>query len=73
MFLEDIERWLASLPEDKRLQVFQVLSEYLSINELKTVMEEVGKGRDLLSIHRQMGLIRKYQVDLLRIQRLKSL
>jgi len=73
LFLEDIEAWLGSLPEDIRLQVFQVLSEYLSVNELKAVMSEVGKGRDLLEIHRQMGLIRKYQVDLLRIQRFKRL
>ena len=61
------------MPEDSQLQVFQALSEYLSINELKAVMSEVGKGRNLLAIHRQMGLIRKYQVDLLRIQRLMSL
>ncbi len=61
------------MPEDARLQVFQALSEYLSVNELKAVMSEVGKGRDLLAIHRQMGLIRKYQVDLLRIHRLRIL
>ena len=73
MFLEDIEAWLDSLPEEAMLQVFQALSEYLSVNELKTIMTEVGEGRDLLSIHRQMGLIRKYQVDLLRIQHLKGL
>lgn len=73
MFLEDIEAWLDSLPEEAMLQVFQALSEYLSVNELKTIMTEVGEGRDLLSIHRQMGLIRKYQVDLLRIQSLKRL
>lgn len=70
MFIEDIEDWLVSLPEPDRLQVFQALSEYLSVNELKNVMSEVAKGRDLLSIHKQMGLIRKYQVDLLRIYRL---
>lgn len=61
------------MPEDTRLQVFQALSEYLSVNELKAVMSEVGNGRNLLAVHRQMGLIRKYQVDLLRIQRLKGL
>ena len=73
MFTEEIEDWIESLAEGARLQVFQALSEYLSINELKNVMTEVGKGRDLLSIHSQLGLIRKYYVDLLRIQRLRIL
>ena len=73
MFLEDIEAWIDSLPEDSQLQVFQALSEYLSVNELKVIIAEVNRGRDLLSIHRQMGLVRKYYVDLLRIQRLMSL
>ncbi|MCK5201759.1 MAG: hypothetical protein KAR21_25575 [Spirochaetales bacterium] len=70
MFVEEIENWIDSLSEDGRLQVFQALSEYLSVNELKAIMDEVGKGRDLFTIHRQMGLIKKYYVDLLRIQRL---
>lgn len=72
MFTEEIEDWIESLPENARLQVFQALSEYLSVNELKAIMDEVGKGRDLYSIHRQMGLIKKYYVELLRIQRLKQ-
>ena len=72
MFTEEIEDWIDSLTEDARLQVFQALSEYLSVNELKAVMDEVGKGRDLFTVHRQMGLIKKYYVDLLRIQRLRQ-
>ena len=67
MFLEDISAWLNSLSESDQLQVFQTLSEYLSVNELKKVMLELEKGRTLLAIHSQMGLIRKYQVDLIRI------
>ncbi len=73
MFTDDIEVWIDSLKNDDKLQVFQALSEYLSVRELNTVMAEVGKGRDLLSIHRQMGLIKKYYVDLLRIKRLRIL
>jgi hypothetical protein len=69
---EDIEFWLLSLPETDRLKVFQALSEYLSMNELKTVMSELGNGKDLLSIHRQLGLIGKYYVDLLRIRQIKG-
>ena len=67
MFLQDINDWLNSLCESDQLHVFQALSEYLSINELKNVMLELEKGRALLAIHSQMGLIRKYQVDLIRI------
>ena len=67
MDLEDIENWLNSLHISEQLQVFQALSEYLSVNELKNVMLELEKGRTLLAIHSQMGLIRKYQVDLIRI------
>ena len=70
MFTNEIEDWIETLPESSRLQVFQALSEYLSVNELKNVMDEVVKGRNLFTIHRQMGLIKKYYVDLLRIQRL---
>jgi hypothetical protein len=72
LFTEEIEDWIESLPENARLQVFQALSEYLAVNELKAIMDEVGKGRDLYSIHRQLGLIKKYYVDLLRIQRLRQ-
>ena len=67
MDLEDIENWLNSLHISEQLQVFQALSEYLSVNELKNVMLELENGRTLLTIHSQMGLIRKYQVDLIRI------
>ncbi|MCK5154440.1 MAG: hypothetical protein KAQ93_08790 [Spirochaetales bacterium] len=73
MFLEDIDNWLGSLSEPDQLQVFQALSEYLSVNELKNVMLEVSRGRSLLSIHRGLGLVKKYYVDLLRIQRLRIL
>ena len=72
MFTEDIEDWIGLLPEEEQLQVFQALSEYLSVNELKAIMAEVAKGRNLFSIHKQMGLIKKYYVDLLRIQRLRQ-
>ena len=67
MLLEDIEKWLHTLQNSEQLQVFQALSEYLSVNELKNVMLELEKGSNLLTIHTQMGLIRKYQVDLIRI------
>jgi uncharacterized protein YaaR (DUF327 family) len=73
VFIEDIDSWLATLSEADQLQVFQALSEYMSVNELKNVMVEVSRGGDLLSIHRKLGLIRKYYVDLLRIQRLRIL
>ena len=73
MFTEEIEDWIESLSEDARLQVFQALSEYMSVNELKSVMEQVAQGRDLYIIHRRMGLIKKYYVDLLRIKRLRIL
>ena len=67
MLLEDISAWLNSLSESDQLQVFQTLSEYLSVNELKNIMLELENGGTLLAIHSQMGLIRKYQVDLIRI------
>jgi len=73
LFTEEIEDWIESLSEDARLQVFQALSEYLSVNELKSIMDQVQQGRDLFTIHRQMGLIKKYYVDLLRIKRLRIL
>ena len=68
MFVDDIEAWLVSMPEADRMRVFQALSEYLSNNELKNVMLEVTKGRALLSIHKELGLLKKYYVDLLRIR-----
>ncbi len=70
MFLSDMNIWLGSLSEKEQLQVFKMLSGYLSVKELRIVMSEVKKGRSLLDIHRRMGLLEKYQVDLLRIQRM---
>ncbi len=67
MFPEELEQWINSLQYTRQLFVFKALSEYLSVNELKNVMTEVGKGRDLLTVHSQFGLIIKYQVDLIRI------
>ena len=67
MFPEELEQWINSLQYTRQLFVFKALSEYLSVNELKNVMTEVGKGRDLLAVHSQFGLIIKYQVDLIRI------
>ena len=61
--------WLGSLSEKEQLHVFKMLSGYLSVRELKMVMSEVKKGRPLLDIHRSMGMLGKYQVDLLRIRR----
>ncbi len=60
--------WLESLSAERQLAVFKELSRYLSAGELKKVMEHLKKGTDLLTIHRRMGLIRKYQVDLVRIR-----
>ena len=69
MVVSDTETWLGSLSEKEQLHVFKMLSGYLSVRELKTVMSEVEKGRSLLDIHRSMGMLGKYQVDLLRIRR----
>lgn len=60
--------WLESLSAERQLTVFKELSRYLSAGELKKVMEHLKKGTDLLTIHRRMGLIHKYQVDLIRIR-----
>lgn len=68
--MDTIEQWLLSLPNSESLQVFQLLSEYLSVSELKGVMAEVRGGKDLYTIHRNMGLLKKYQVDLIRIKEL---
>ncbi len=69
LLLEDIDQWLSLMPEKERLRVFKALSRYLSVNELRSVMEYVAKGGDLLLIHRNMGLIKKYYVDLIRIHK----
>lgn len=66
----NMDSWLNSLSERDRLRVFQMLSSYLSGTELKKVMERVKKGEPLLEIHRKMGLLRKYQVDLIRIKKM---
>jgi hypothetical protein len=73
LFTEEIEDWIELLPEKSRLQVFQALSEYLSVNEIKAIMDHVERGGDLFTIHLQLGLVKKYYVDLLRIQRLRIL
>jgi len=65
---ENSIEWLKNLPPDRQLSVFKELSRFLSANELKKVMEQLKRGKDLLTIHRQLGLLHKYQVDLVRIR-----
>jgi len=60
--------WLDALSVENRFRVFRELSVYLSSGELKKVMDHVQRGEDLLAIHRRMGLLHKYQVDLIRIR-----
>ncbi len=67
MLLEEVDHWLDLMNKTQRFEVFKILSEYLSSNELKSVMESLNRGNDILLIHRNMGLIRKYYVDLIRI------
>lgn len=62
------DEWLNTLSAESRFKVFRELSVYLSSGELKKVMEQVQRGGDLLAIHRRMGLLHKYQVDLIRIR-----
>ena len=70
MLPDEIDEWLFSLSANNQLRVFQALSEYMSVNELKNIMSELAGGRNLLSIHTELGLVKKYYVDLLRIKRL---
>ena len=60
--------WLDALSVENRFRVFRELSVYLSSGELKKVMDHVQQGEDLLAVHRRMGLLHKYQVDLIRIR-----
>ncbi len=69
--VSEIDSWLDSLTEERRLAVFKSLSRYLSAAEIKRVIAGLEGGESLLSVHRALGLVKKYYVDIDRVRRLE--
>ena len=63
----DFEAELDKRDPRGRLEVWKSLAPFLSAGELKTVMARASRGEDLTAIHRDMGLMKKYQVEMIRI------
>ena len=55
------------MPEAAQNEVWKKLLHHLSNREIMRVIEEAKKNRDLYEIHRELGLLEKYQGDLCRI------
>lgn len=63
----DFEAELEKRDPRGRLEVWKSLAPFLSAGELKTVMARAARGEDLTAIHRELGLMKKYQVEMIRI------
>ncbi|MBN2628401.1 MAG: hypothetical protein JXA95_17175 [Spirochaetales bacterium] len=54
------------------MEFFKRLSHFLNDRELKSVMEGVARGRDILSCHEGAGLLDKYQLEVLKLMQTMS-
>lgn len=59
--------WIATLDPKVQLEVFRRLTPYLSSQDLMQVMKRVQAGKSIFEAHRDLGLISRYYVHLLRI------
>jgi len=62
-----LQAYLLRQTTKKQGKIWKQLARFLSTRELYTVMKRVENGETLYSAHQELGLIRKYQVELLRI------
>ena len=62
-----LQKYLIIQPPEKQNEIFKRLTIFLNTEEIKRVMDLVKGGMDLLTAHRGLGLLEKYQVELLKI------
>ena len=62
-----LQTYLLQQTTAKQEKIWKQLAQFLSTRELYTVMKRIENGEDLYSAHQELGLINKYQVELLRI------
>ena len=64
------EKWIRIQNRKIQLEVLNRISHYLSNNELVSVMEAVGSGREIIDAHIERGLFEKYRVDIFRVRQI---
>ena len=62
-----LQTYLLQQTTAKQEKIWKQLAQFLSTRELYTVMKRVENGETLYTAHQELGLINKYQVELLRI------
>lgn len=62
-----IQEWIEIQNRDVQMAVWQQVSHLLSNMELKFIMSGVQTGRDMMSLHEELDVFTKYQVDMLRV------
>ena len=63
----DSGTWIALQDDDIQMEFWKRLSHFLNDRELTCVMAEMEKGRSLLDCHRGMGMLDKYQLEVLKL------
>ena len=62
-----IQQWIKNQPPSLQNEIYKGISNFLSNNELKYIMQGVVDGRDMMILHEELGLFEKYQIDMLRM------
>jgi len=63
----DLKKYISSYHRTQQEEIWKRFTEFLSTRELRDVMRNVENGETLYSAHDKLGLISKYQIELLRI------
>ncbi len=63
----DSGTWISLQDEEIQMEFWKRLSHFLNDRELTFVMSELERGIPLLVSHRKMGLLNKYQLEVLKL------
>ncbi len=62
-----IQDWILQQREEIQMAFWQQVSHLLSDMELNYVMSGVRTGKDLMTLHLELDVFNKYQVDMLKV------
>ncbi|QEN06942.1 hypothetical protein EXM22_02645 [Oceanispirochaeta crateris] len=62
-----VQQWITQQPQSLQMEIWKRISHFLNNRELMYIMQEVAQGRDLMTLHNELSLFEKYQIDMLRM------
>jgi hypothetical protein len=61
-----IQQWILKQTPEIQMETWKRISHFLNNNELKYIMQGVSRGQSLMTLHDELNLFEKYQIDMLR-------